>query len=117
MMRYDPKSGKHVMKSIYGGGLYEVLTDIGSALTSPLMKKAASTAFEKGVGKVGEKAREAIGEKVLNRPKKQKTAEYEMAGDKIVELLCNDPSNAKTKRKNSKPITIKEAAKRVRDLI
>ena len=65
--RFDPVTGNIVYKHVYGEGIYDILSSVGEALSGKFAKKVASTAFEKGVGKLGEKTGEAIGYNIYDK--------------------------------------------------
>ena len=78
--KYDPELGRFTRQHIYGEGVMDVFSNIGSKLFGKTMKKAAKTAATKAVTTAGTKTGEHVGKK---------------AGDKIIQMLSKNSSPKK----------------------
>ena len=93
-MRFDPELGKYTRQHIYREGMMDVFKSFGSKLFGKTVKSALKKGASKAVTAAATKTGEHVGKK---------------AGDKIVQMLSNNPPAKKvTLNENVKTINTSE---------
>ena len=93
-MRFDPELGRYTRQHIYGEGMMDVFKSFGSKLFGKTVKSALKKGASKAVTAAATKTGEHVGKK---------------AGDKIVQMLSNNPPAKKvTLNENVKTINTSE---------
>ena len=93
-MRFDPELGRYTRQHIYGEGMMDVFKSVGKKIFGKTVKSAVKKGAEKAVTAAATKTGEHVGKK---------------AGDKIVQMLSNNPPAKKvTLNENVKTINTSE---------